>query len=204
MASNSYLNGECAPTTNTQGGDGILGIRPTGMASVDTNSIVIPVPRRTAMETIQGFVQVVGSDALPILSGQPAQVVGYRLAEFGLTVLGTGCRRPLLCEEAQEMRNSTGDHMLIVRMEDEAHGCGPFTLDLLMHGTEYWLTRYRLWQIHDTADMWMVPSQGEGRSIRIVGGYLAASPRAPFYNVFEREHGFATAAKVVNRAQEAI
>lgn len=203
MASNSYLNGECAPTTNIQGGDGILGIRPTGMASVDTNSIVIPVPRRTAMSTIEGVVKLIGGNGEPCLS-HAGEVVGYRWAAVGLTVLGTGCRRPLLCEEAQDLRTATGDHMLIVRMEDEAHGFGPFTLDLLMHGSEGWLTRYRLWQIHPTADIWMVPSQGEGRSVRIVNGYLAISPRAPFYNVFEREHGFATAAKALNRAKEAI
>ena len=178
-------------------------IGPNGMSTTVPRSIPIPVPRRKAMSTIEGVVKLICGNGEPFLS-HAGEVVGYRWAAVGLTVLGTGCRRPLLCEEAQDLRTATGDHMLIVRMEDEAHGFGPFTLDLLMHGSEGWLTRYRLWQIHPTADMWMVPSQGEGRSIRIVRGYLAVSPRAPFYNVFEREHGFATAAKVFNRAQEAI
>ena len=41
MASKSYFDGECAPTTTTQDVDGILGIRPTGVASVEPNSIII-------------------------------------------------------------------------------------------------------------------------------------------------------------------
>ena len=203
MASNNFSSGASIAASQVDKNEADSVISSIGTV-VETNSIVIPVPRRKAMDAIDGVVKAMGGDAIPVVSSQLEQMVGYRLASLGLTVLGTGCRRPLLCEEAQDLRSSNGDHMLIVRMEDEAHGFGPFTLDLLMHGTEFWLTRYRLWQIHPTADMWMVPSQGEGRSIRIVSGYLAVSPRAPFYNVFEREHGFATAAKVFDRAQEAI
>jgi hypothetical protein len=204
MASSNFSSDAPIAAGKPQNFERILVSCPIGTVSREPSSIPIPVPRRKAMDAINGVVNAMGGDAIPVLSSQPEQVVGYRMAGLGLTILGTGCRRPLLCEEAQDLRSSNGDHMLIVRMEDEAHGFGPFTLDLLMHGTEFWLTRYRLWQIHPTADIWMVPTQGEGRSIRVVGGCLAVSPRAPFYNVFEREHGFATAGKVFNRAQGAI
>lgn len=202
MASNNFSADASAVVPVVSEEDGTSVIPPIENASLLPNTILIPVPRRSAMEAIDSVVKGLGGHALPVVSVQSDRIVGYRMAKFGLTVLGTGCRRPLLCEEAQDLRTSTGDHMLIVRMEEEAHGFGPFTLDLLMHGTEFWLTRYRLWQIHPTADLWLVPSQGEGRSIRIVDGYLAISPRAPFFNLFEREHGFTTAAELLNRLQE--
>ncbi|QDP20444.1 hypothetical protein [Sphingomonas xanthus] len=158
-------------------------------------SVQIPVPRRRASAIMRSLATAIGDRAMPLCMAGQAGNIGFRLPDLGITILGTGCHRPLLCEQAQDMRLVTGDHMLIVRIEDEAHGYGPFTLDLLMSGTERWLTRYRLWQIHPTADLWLVPSQGEGRSVRVLSGYLAASPRAPFFSLFEREHGCAVAAQ---------
>ncbi|RIX27009.1 hypothetical protein D3M59_10660 [Sphingomonas edaphi] len=161
------------------------------------------MPRRRALEALRSLAGAIGGDVMPVCFVGEKEVVGYRHPSAGLTMLATACYRPMLCEQAQELRSSNGDHVLIVRLEDETHGYGPFTIDLLIADTRTWLIRYRLWQIHPTGDLWLVPSEGEGRSIRIVGGYLALSPRAPFYNLFEREHGFNVAAKTFAALQGA-
>lgn len=198
-----------ASTTNNSIVDvsGRLGTEATesSVFEMDTQAIEItasiPVPRRQAMAIMRAWIAAIGGNFIPICQPGDNAAIGFRSPADGLTVLGTGCRRPLLCEEAQDLRNQTGDHVLLVRIEDEAHGYGAFTVDLLLAHMDSWLIRYRLWQIHPTSDLWLVPSQGEGRSIRFVAGYLAVSPRAPFFNLYEREYGYAIAAQTLTAIQ---
>jgi hypothetical protein len=110
-------------------------------------------------------------------------------------VFGTACRSPLLSEEAESFRAETEEHVLVVRLDEDAtHGC-PFTVDILLAHAQVWLWRYRLWQHFNDKDFWLVPTQGEGRSFRISHGLLALSPRAPFFCPHERNYGFDLAAE---------
>lgn len=159
------------------------------------STIPIPPPRPRVMGHIRDLVFVSGDQSIPLHFGQAAAIGGFRLPRLGASVFGTACRAPLLSEEARSFRALTDDHVLIVRLDEEAsHGCG-FTVDILLAHAQFWLLRYRLWQHYTDRDFWLVPTQGEGRSLRISHGLLALSPRAPFFSPYERNYGFDLAAE---------
>jgi hypothetical protein len=141
------------------------------------------------------LVAITGDQSIPLHFGAEAAVAGFRLPTLGVSLFGTACRAPLLIEEAEDYRAKTEDHVLVVRLDEEAsHGCC-FTVDILLSYAQRWLLRYRLWQHHNDRDFWLVPTQGEGRSFRISHGLLALSPRAPFFCPYERNYGFDLAAE---------
>jgi hypothetical protein len=150
------------------------------------------------MAHIRDLVFVTGCDAIPLHFGSDLAIGGFRLPRLGASLFGTACRAPLLCEEAENFRAETDNHVLVVRLDEAAaHGC-PFTVDILLSHARVWLLRYRLWQHYRDGDFWLVPTQGEGRSFRISQGILALSPRAPFFCPYERNHGFDLAAETLD------
>jgi hypothetical protein len=147
------------------------------------------------MGHIQDLVIITGGQSVPLLFGDAATIGGFRLPRLGASLFGTAGRAPLLSDEAENFRAKTEDHVLIVRLDDQAtHGCR-FTIDVLLAHSQRWLLRYRLWQHYNDRDFWLVPTQGEGHSFRISHGLLALSPRAPFFCPYERNHGFELAAE---------
>jgi hypothetical protein len=176
---------------------------PADAFQVDTSShenwsgIPIPPPRPRVMAHIRDLIFVTGGKSIPLHFGKAGTVGGFRLSQLGASVFGTACRAPLLNEEAETFRAITEDHVLVVRLdEDASHGCR-FTVDILLAYAQRWLLCYRLWQHHNDRDFWLVPTQGEGRSFRISHGLLALSPRAPFFCPYERNYGFELAAESV-------
>lgn len=163
--------------------------------SENWSNIQIPPPRPRVMAHIRDLIFVTGGPAMPLHFGEARTVGGFRLSHLGASIFGTACRVPLLNEEAETFRAVTEDHVLVVRLDEEAsHGCH-FTVDILLAHAQRWLLRYRLWQHFNERDFWLVPTQGEGRSFRISHGLLALSPRAPFFCLYERNHGFDLAAE---------
>lgn len=159
------------------------------------SEIPILPPRARVMAHIRDLMFVTGGSPIPLHFGEAAEVGGFRLTRLGASLFGTACRAPLLSEEAETFRAMTDDHVLIVRLDENAsHGCH-FTVDILLAHAQQWLLRYRLWQHYNDRDFWLVPTQGEGRSFRISHGLLALSPRAPFFCPYERNIGFDLAAE---------
>ena len=159
------------------------------------SNIPIPPPRPRVMAHLRDLVFVIGGQAVPLHFGEAAAVGGFRLPQLGASLFGTACRAPLLSKETEVFRAMTEDHVLLVRLdEDASHGCR-FTVDILLSHAQQWLSRYRLWQHYKDRDFWLVPTQGEGRSFRISHGLLALSPRAPFFCPYERNYGFDLAAE---------
>ena len=154
------------------------------------------------MGHIRELVFITGGQSIPLHFGDFATIGGFRLPRLGASLFGTACRAPLLSEEAENYRDLTEDHVLIVRLDEDApHGCC-FTVDILLSHARAWLLRYRLWQHYGDRDFWLVPTQGEGRSFRISHGLLALSPRAPFFSPYERNHGFELAAETLEARRE--
>lgn len=180
------LNSEPAPTAPSQS---------SANFSDCWSTIPIPTPRPRVMAHIRELISVTGDQSTALYFGKAATLGGFRLPQLGASIFGTACRAPLLSEEVETFRAMTDDHVLVVRLDDEAsHGCR-FTVDILLAHAQHWLLRYRLWQHYNDRDFWLVPTQGEGRSFRISHGLLALSPRAPFFCPYERNYGFDLAAE---------
>jgi hypothetical protein len=164
------------------------------VARASWSGIPIPPPRPRVMGHIRDVIFTTGDQSIPLHFGETATIGGFRLPGLGAALFGTACRAPLLAEEAERFRALTEDHVLVVRLDDEgSHGCR-FTVDIFLAHAQLWLLRYRLWQHYNDRDFWLVPTQGEGRSLRISHGLLALSPRAPFFSSYERNYGFDLAA----------
>ena len=157
----------------------------------------IPVPRPAVLQEMGALASSIGN-AIDLASpASTADTVGYLVPDFALLVLGTACWRPLLCEEAQEIGQEHQLNVAIVRGDDRDFlGNIVSTLDILLMGSQTWLSRLRPWRRTAADDLWFAPVQGEGRAIRLSAGLLALSPRAPFSSLFEREYGFEVAQTV--------
>lgn len=168
------------------------------------SDIPIPLPCPRVMGHIRELIIVTGDQSIPLHFGDATTVGGFRLPRFGASIFGTACHWPLLSEGATNYRDLTEDHVLVVRLDDQAsHGC-QFTVDILLAHAHLWLLRYRLWQHPNDREFWLVPTQGEGRSFRISHGLLALSPRAPFFCLYERNHGFEIAAQSLDARRGAF
>ena len=166
----------------------------------------IPVPRPGVLQEMGALANSIGN-AIDLASpAGTVDTVGYLVPDFALLVLGTACWRPLLCEEAQEIGQEHQLKVEIVRGDDRDFlGSTVSTLDLLLLGSQNWLSRLKPWRRTASDDLWFVPVQGEGRAVRLSAGLLALSPRAPFSSLFEREYGFEVAQAVAqDRSQKLV
>lgn len=157
----------------------------------------IPIPRPAVIQEMGVLANAIGPTIALSNRGSTTDTVGYLVPDFALLVLGTACWRPLLCEEAQEIAQEHKLNVTIVRSDDRDFlGNTVSTLDLLLLGSQNWLSRLKPWRRTAADDLWFAPIQGEGRAVRLSAGLLALSPRAPFSSLFEREYGFEVAQTV--------
>ena len=147
--------------------------------------------------TLNALSQVIGGQVLARPSIDAAASPAVHLPRADFLLVGTGLARPYVVEEAQELAELTGDSVAIIRVGQDDHLDRPFTVDILMAHTEHWVSRYIPWQIHTSSDLWFVPSQGEGRSFRVLPAGFLMSPRAPFSSLYEREYGFGLAMRSI-------
>jgi hypothetical protein len=147
--------------------------------------------------TLSAVAQAIGGQ---VVAGPTAGLTArptIHLPRAELLLVGTALSPPFHPEEARELADITGDSVAIIRVEQDNHADRPFTIDILMAHAERWVSRYIPWQIHTSSELWFVPSQGEGRSFRVLPIGLLASPRAPFSSVYEREYGFGLAMRSI-------
>ena len=166
----------------------------------------IPVPRSAVLQEMGALASSIGNAINWASPAGTADTLGYLVPDVALLVLGTACWRPLLCEEAQEIGQKHQLNVAIVRGDDRDFlGSTVSTLDILLLGSQNWLSRLKPWRRTASDDLWFVPVQGEGRAVRLSAGLLALSPRAPFSSLFEREYGFEVAQAVAqDRSQKLV
>ena len=159
----------------------------------------IPIPRPAILQEMASLANSI-SQSTRLRGASSDEVAGYLVPDFALLILGTACWRPLLCEEAQEIREQAQLNVAILRSDDrDFHGSETTTVDLLLLGSQTWISRLKPWRRTAADDLWFAPMQGEGRAVRLSAGLLALSPRAPFASLFEREYGFEVAQSVARQ-----
>lgn len=155
----------------------------------------IPVPRPRIAARIDDLAELIGGGSDPLYSGPYNSLVGARLPQARIIILGTACRRPLLWEEARELQEITGDNVLVLRLE-EICADDAFTFDLFDAGSRECVPDLSLWAHGDGSSPWLAPSVRSALWVQLlIDGVRTSTP--PSDNPAVLQKGFEVARAIL-------
>ncbi|HZH98747.1 MAG TPA: hypothetical protein VEX38_07225 [Fimbriimonadaceae bacterium] len=119
------------------------------------------------------------------------------MPQADLLIVGTGCRRPLLLNEAADLSNAAELDVVIVRLDDQGRGA---SFDLKKIGAASLLCAYRLWMPHGDFTGWLVPTAGETPFVEMTPFGLMMHEEPPFADDDERRVGLFRGARFLSVA----
>ncbi|PWG03510.1 hypothetical protein DF286_11985 [Sphingosinicella humi] len=152
---------------------------------------------------MQEVARLIGGPAETLAVGKDVEAENtLHLQMANLIIMGTACSRPLLQDEATDLSKVISYGMLIVRLELDPAIPEGVTFDYLGGRREEWIDRALMWQDPTRHGLWLVPSAGEGRSVRLSALSREVVSRAPFYSLEERTAGLERAASSMRALRE--
>lgn len=158
--------------------------------------IPIPAPRARILARIGHIAALIGVSSDPLFCGPNRLPAGLRLQSARLSIIGTACRRPLLWEEAQQLQETTGDDIIIVRLDQEAARAVGFTYDLLLSRGYETVENCLLWKQPNSREFWLVPASRSDVCMRLEHGGVRISP-VPFLTSAELHDGLGSAERAL-------
>ena len=186
--------------STTVGNDGVSEQTFATHYGTKLRQLYIPAPRARIAARIDDLAELIGGSSHPFYCGPHNLLVGARLPTVRLIILGTACRRPLLCEEARDLQAITREDVLVLRLEE---AWGSFTCDFLDAETGNDFSSLRPWMeaaggtfwlaSHNASEVWIQPREG--------GSQLGKPPKVSQVNL---EKGFDAARKLLPGTQTGL
>lgn len=142
----------------------------------ELRKLCIPAPRPRIAARIDHLAELIGGDLEPLYCGRYNLLVGARLPQARIIILGTACGRPLLLEEARNLQAISGEDVIVLRLEENQAGDGVFTFDFLATASRECLEEGSLWAEQPGAPLWLGRRIHFSPWVRLAADGAQASP----------------------------